>query len=180
MNEELEVLLSGKVDCSKTVDQINNDLKGIAKKLHKLELNLGLSNVIQEFDEITETTSADMKVFNLGNSTKIRFYPVFSESKIYEMLNELQDILQQMNSLDVVFDDNQLNHHILFLCIKHFTDKKDEFSSQFDEQLVQLNYLIDAGYYEHIINKVFSQSEINKVFRRTAEMFNVLSKESAI
>lgn len=101
---------------------------------------------------------------------KVKFYPVFPHSKIQELLQELQDILVQANDQGVRFTDSQLNNHLLFLCIKHFTHLKNQISDKFEEQLVQMEHLIDTGVYEEIINEVFDQKEISKVYDKLAEI----------
>lgn len=99
----------------------------------------------------------------------IKFYPVFPGSKIDEVIKEYQEDLIYAQSNDIESfgeDDGFTIEYILFLCIKHFTSLEKGFSQNLENKILQMKYLIDAGYYQQIIDEVFMQQEIRKVLDR--------------
>ncbi|PAV30165.1 hypothetical protein CIL05_06775 [Virgibacillus profundi] len=111
-----------------------------------------------------------MSSYELNEDVAIKFYPTFPESKIHELLQEVQNILNYLNEIGEDITDDELGQHVFLLTIKHFTDLKPQISDKFEEQLQQMSQLIDAGYYKQILNEVFSQSEIDKVAKAMAEL----------
>lgn len=107
--------------------------------------------------------TSKMEDYELNSVDKIRHYPIFSQGKINEMLKEYQEQTQYATEQDVLLPEERALDYIYFLCIKHFTSLKKGISDKYEEQILQMNHLVDSGYYTQIVNEVFMQSEINKV-----------------
>lgn len=111
--------------------------------------------------EATQTNKTEL--FELNESDTIRHFPIFPRSKITEMLKEYQSQIQYATANEILLPEDKALDYIYFLCIKHFTSLEKGISDKYEDQLLQMDYLIDAGYYMQIINEVFMPSEINKV-----------------
>ncbi|GEM_PF-4694106 len=106
-----------------------------------------------------------------GVTRVIRFYPVFSDGKITELLEELQVCLMQANEKEIEVDEKTLYKYISFLCIKHFTHLgKTIPHNNFVKQLDYMQTYIDSGYYKLILEQVLSAKEINKVVERITDI----------
>lgn len=129
-----------------------------------------------------------MEEYELNDSDKIKFFPIFPQGRINDLLKELQQDQLYADENDIEFnaDDEFMVSYVLFLCIKYFTSLEKGFSKKLEDKLLQFEYLVDTGYYNQIVNEVFMPSEIRKVFDVVAgqistyqfiEHVNVLSNE---
>lgn len=67
LNEELGILISGKIDTNKTVKQINTDLKNIQKQIDGLDLNIDTSKMTKEIQKLNQNMQKQLG--NLGQGT---------------------------------------------------------------------------------------------------------------
>lgn len=104
-----------------------------------------------------------MEVYELNEVDSIRFYPTFPQSKINEMLKEYQEQVRYATEKDILLPEDKTLDYIYFLCIKYFTSLEKGVSDKYEDQLLQMEYLIDSGYYLQIVNEVFVKVEIEKV-----------------
>src|SRR5699024_6990130 len=103
---------------------------------------------------------------------KITYYPIFPQRKINELLEELRNDFIYANENDIDLEDEQIQiPYILFLCIKHFTHLKKSISDQVEDKIMQLESFIDTDIYKEILNDVFDQRELNKVFDSLGDIF---------
>lgn len=120
--------------------------------------NLSISKIEEQANRANQ-----MEYFDLNETERIGYYPIFSQSKIDEMLQELSHAMDQATAMDFTMSDELTMNHVLFLTIKHFTHLKDELSSNLGEQLQQLDWLIDTGLFTKIINDIFLPTELAKI-----------------
>lgn len=70
MNDELGILISGKLDIDKTVNQINSDLQALTKQIKSLSLNIDTSkmtkDIEKQLEKIQKTTGQSIKI-DLGD-----------------------------------------------------------------------------------------------------------------
>lgn len=113
-----------------------------------------------------------MAEYTLSTDEAIRHYPIFPQGKINEMLKEYQDQIQYATKKDILIPEEKTLDYIYFLCIKYFTSLKKGISDKYENQLLQMEHLIDAGYFKEIVNDVFMQSEINKVLDAITDLLS--------
>lgn len=154
----------------KATEKVVTTTNKTKKKTAPKQKNLTITEIRKQAKNVNQMEEYVLYTDEEDNEIKVKFYPVFPATKIQELLIDAQNIVRQAAEKDVEIDDNQFNHHILFLCIKHFTHLKKSLSDDFDEQVVQFQQLVDAGVYEIIINEVFSEKEVTKVFDELAKL----------
>lgn len=107
-----------------------------------------------------------MEEYTINNDGDIiKFYPIFPEGKIDELLEELKEDLVYAgdNDIELTENDNFFISYIMFLCVKHFTSLKNSIPDKLESKIQQFEYLKDAGYFNQIVNEVFLPSETTKV-----------------
>ena len=129
----------------------------------KKNTELKLSTIKQKAKQTHE-----METYTFEDETTLKFYPEFPPTLVEEMLEEMSMVLTSENekSGDKLSISEKLIHkYTLFLAIKHFTHLKSQFkATTLVGQINEMESLIDSGYFELIINEVFLQSEIHKLF----------------
>lgn len=115
-----------------------------------------------------------LEEYELNDEDKIKFYVEFPNRRINEMLKELQEDVQYANENGINGFDNDefIMEYIFFLCIKYFTSLEKGFSKKLEDKILQMEYLVDTGYYGQIIDEVFMPSEIRKVLDTVAKVFS--------
>lgn len=117
--------------------------------------------------------SKKQEVYEFEDGVTLKFYPIFADSMIDELLIELKEILNQANTKEgLELNDKTVYNLILLQCIKHFTHLGKDIKPSFEFQLDYLNALIDSGYFKKIINEVFLPEQINKVFERVSDIMS--------
>ena len=131
--------------------------------------NLTLSSVKAKSKQVDKMEKYEIEEGEYAGET-ISFYPIFSETKIEELLMEYQGLIKEAQDKELELSE-QLNIHLLqFLTIKHFTHFKKDMPSVLIGQgkkegiLDWLEHFRKTGLYNLIIGEIFLQSEIKKVF----------------
>lgn len=166
MHTEKEV--SASTDTKQTIRKNTAKKATSSTKQTPKPKNLTMAQVKRKAKDVNKMEEYEL---DTEGQIKVKFYPVFPESKVNELLEEMQGILAYViDEQGIEFTEKNLTDHIFFLCIKHFTHLGKDISDKFEEQLVQMEHLIDTGYYAQIINEVFAQSEMNKIAKAIADM----------
>lgn len=120
----------------------------------------------------TAVAANKMEDYDISDTEKIRHYPIFPQRKINELLQEFQEILQYTDEKNIEIKEEMFLPHILLLCIKHFTNLKKGISDKYEDQVRQLGYLVDSGYFEIIVSEIFMPSEIDKVIESMSDIMS--------
>ena len=131
--------------------------------------NLTLSSVKAKSKKVDKMEKYEIEEGEYAGET-ISFHPIFSETKIEELLMEFQGLIKEAQDKELELSE-QLNIHLLqLLTIKHFTHFKKDMPSVLIGQgkkeglLDWLEHFRKTGLYNLIIAEVFLQSEVKKVF----------------
>lgn len=108
--------------------------------------------------------------YTLHDDTTLKFYPIFPESKIITLLEDYQKLIIESSKKGIELTDKLYFSLIHFLCIKHFTHLSKDLSDSLEQNIEELNFLVDGGYYREIIEDVFLPAEINKVLDRISDV----------
>lgn len=114
--------------------------------------------------------------FELEDGQTITFYPVFPQTLIDEMLNEIQSIFQTKDE-QIELSDELTHKYVLFMCIKYFTHLKDQLKADnFVGQLNEMKAILDTtvdndriDLFSLIIDEIFLPKELQKVFDKLAK-----------
>lgn len=102
--------------------------------------------------------------YEFENGTTVTFYSVFTPTKIEEMLKNISTTLSAEGD-ELQLSEDMMHKFILFHCIRTFTHLSKQLkSTSLQGQLAEMEAIIDSGYFEKIIDEVFPQTEIYKVF----------------
>lgn len=125
----------------------------------KASTDIKFSQIKKIAKEANET-----EVYEFDDGATLTFYPIFPASMIEEMFVEIQTVFNKVgDKLDL--NEGTLHKFVFFHAIKHFTHLKSQLkATSLAGQLNEMNSIVDSGYYEIIINEVFLQSELNKIF----------------
>lgn len=113
-----------------------------------------------------------MLEYELDSEHKIKYYPVFPQSKVHELIRELANDMMNAGEKDIEITDELFIEYVCLLCIKHFTSLEKGFADNFEDKLLQMEHLVDTGYFKQIIDEVFSAAEIRKVFDTISDEIN--------
>jgi hypothetical protein len=107
----------------------------------------------------------------------ITFHPLFSETKIEELLKEFAQLLNEADSKNLEISQEMQIYLIQFLTIKHFTHFKKDFPSTLLGQtkkeaglLDYLNHFRKTGLLRECLEDMFLLKEVQKVFNRLTDM----------
>jgi hypothetical protein len=106
------------------------------------------------------------EVYTLHDGAEIKFHPIFPETKIEELLKDLQNLFIEAKEKDVELTESGIFGLIHILTIKHMTNLKNFFKDGIEKYTLIANTLKDAGYFYEIINEVFDQKELHKIYDR--------------
>jgi hypothetical protein len=126
---------------------------------------LKLTQVKKEYKETHKQES-----YTLQNDMNLTFYPTFPHAMIEEMLEHLAAQFKYAEEKGIELSEKFIHNYTLFLCIKQFTHLGKEISENFEEQIQQLEWLVDTGYFKEIVEDVFLPKEISKVFDKMVEV----------
>ncbi len=118
-----------------------------------------------------------IRIYNFEDGTYIKYYPIFPDTKIDELLEDYQRLIKEAAEKNIMLSDKNSFYLIHLMCIKHFTSLKKSFKDGLENHLNVLNVLIDAGYFKTIIEEVFTQNEFNKVLDYMSE---IMSRDAAM
>jgi len=101
----------------------------------------------------------------------LKYYPIFPENKIQELLTELHEavVFVEEQKLDFFTDDFQFMKFLYLLIAKKMTSLDSEIPSDFHAQVSILNQIIDVGLFKTIFDEVLDGSEVMKVMDRVEE-----------
>jgi hypothetical protein len=127
--------------------------------------NLKLSTVKKQYKEAHKQES-----YELNDGSNLNFYPIFPHNMIEEMLEHLATQFKYAEEKGIETSEKFIHNYTLFLCIKQFTHLGKEISENFEEQIQQLEWLVDTGYFKEIVEDIFLPKEIQKVFDKMVEV----------
>lgn len=129
---------------------------------------LTLNKIKKEYKKINT-----MSIFEHDpiNKVNIKYYEVFPEDKIEELLVHSYETLEyiEKEKLEPFKTDGDFYKYIGFLIIKFFTELNNEIPNDFPSQIAILNQMISTGVYRKLMNDMFDVNEITKVYDRIAE-----------
>lgn len=105
-------------------------------------------------------------IINQETNEVIKYYKIFDEFKIQELINECFDKIKyaEENGIEYFTQDSHLGMHISYLIVKHFTHLEDELrDSTLEQDIAALNALVSTGLYYTILEDVLDPNEILKV-----------------
>lgn len=80
----------------------------------------------------------------------------------------------QQNNLDFFKNDHELQHYVLFLVIKHFTDLKTELKDKsIESHFATMNNLVEIGWYDLFLTEMFTMQEISNVLEEISKRLNL-------
>lgn len=104
--------------------------------------------------------------YTLHDGVEIKFHPIFPETKIEDLLKDLQKMFLEAKEKEYELTEDAIFGLIHILIIKHMTNLKRYFKDGIGKHIAVANVLKDAGYFYEIINDMFTQSEVQKVYDR--------------
>lgn len=110
-----------------------------------------------------------METTQLEGDKDLHFYPVFKETIIQELLEELQQNFIYANENNIELKESMIYSYTLFLCIKYFTHLKKDIPDTFEEQVEAMQWLVDTGYFKEIVEEVFDKKELNKIWDKITD-----------
>ncbi|MED4883910.1 hypothetical protein [Bacillus smithii] len=139
----------------------------MAKQQKKKSTALKLSDIKRRSKEIK---TKDVYTFDDGKTLK--YYPVFANTKIDELIEELKEKVEYIEEKGIEISDKMFNYYILFLCIKYFTDLEKIIPDTFEEQLALWEELYNSDYFIPFVENAFDSKQISKVFDRIADILS--------
>lgn len=127
--------------------------------------NLKLASIKKQFKEVHKQES-----YELADGSNLNFYPIFPHNLIEEMLEHLAAQFKYAEEKGIETSEKFIHNYTLFLCIRQFTHLSKEISDNFEEQIQQMEWLVDTGYFKEIVEDVFMPKEISKVFDKMVEV----------
>lgn len=101
----------------------------------------------------------------------IKYYEIFPEEKIEELLIESHKTLEYIeeNELEPFKSDEDFYKYLGFLIIKHMTELKNKIPDDFPSQISIMSQMISTGLYRKLLNSMFNENEVAKVYDRVVE-----------
>ncbi|MFO1442798.1 hypothetical protein KDN24_06165 [Bacillus sp. Bva_UNVM-123] len=131
----------------------------MSKQVKKTNTDIKFSEIKKIAKETKQTEQ-----YEFEDGATITFYPTFPPTLIEEMIKEISTVLSQEGD-ELQLSEEMKHKFILFHCIKKFTHLSKQLkANSFAGQLSEMEDVIDSGYFEKIIDEVFLQTEIYKVF----------------
>ncbi|MBL4950983.1 hypothetical protein JK635_01855 [Neobacillus sp. YIM B02564] len=126
---------------------------------------LKLSQVKKQYTQIHKQEKYELK-----DGSTITFTPIFPHGDIEKLIEHLATQFKYAEEKGFELTDKFIQSYVLFLCIRQFTHLGKEISDNFEEQIQQMNWLIDTGYFKEIVEEVFLKEEIGKLFEKMVEV----------
>jgi hypothetical protein len=127
--------------------------------------NLTLAKVKKQYKKTQEKADYELK-----DGLNLTLSPIFAHSEIEKLLQHMSEQFKHAEEKGIEITEKFTYDYVLFLCIKQFTHLGKEISNVFEEQIQQMEWLVDTGYFKEIVEDVFMQSEIQKVFDKAVEI----------
>lgn len=116
-----------------------------------------------------EAKSLDQKeTIQLDNGKDLHFYPIFKETIVQELLEEMQEKFLYINENGIELKDSTIFNFTLFYCIKYFTHLRKDIPDEFEKQIEVMTWMIDTKLFKEII-EIFDNKEINKVWDKITD-----------
>lgn len=111
-----------------------------------------------------------------ANDKYILYYPLFSDIKIDELLQELDETINHCKENDKRLDnDEKCTKYLQFLIVKHFTSLKDELIDRsVDVHFETKSALEKSGLQRILLDHVLDSNEIHKVLDRRNALVNMV------
>ncbi|MEL3959402.1 hypothetical protein NST17_19815 [Caldifermentibacillus hisashii] len=141
------------------------------------------SNLLKMSDVKKKAKESQIQeTYTLHDDTVLKFYPIFSETKIEELMIDLQLLLKESELKQIEITDSLMYHLINLMTIKHFSHLGKFIKGGVLEHIEYLDALRNGGYYKEIID-VFLPSEKQKIYEALSDKIaenqvfeNILSK----
>jgi len=112
------------------------------------------------------------EVYTFDDGKTLKYYPVFANTKIEELIEELRVKIEYIEEKGIELSDKMTMNYVLFLCIKYFTDLNKYIPNSFEEQIAFMKEMVNADYFRPIVEKAFDPKQISKVLD---EIVDILS-----
>lgn len=134
-----------------------------------------LSHIKSEHKNINKM---ETHVLDKEKNLVIKYYPIFPENKIEELLKELHEAILycEENDLEFFKDDDQFYKYLYLLITRKFTSLESEIPSDFPSQVSIMSQMIDIGLIRTLFDEVLDGNEVTEVFARVDEMVTNLAK----
>lgn len=108
----------------------------------------------------------------------IKYYSIFPESKIEELLKELNEAIlyTEENKLSFFKTDEQFYKYLHLLIIRKMTSLESEIPKDFSSQVSIMTQIIDIGLFRTLFDEVIDGNEVLKVIERVEEMVTNVAK----
>jgi hypothetical protein len=127
--------------------------------------NLKLATVKKKYKDAHKQES-----YTLHDDSNLNFSPIFPHSEIEKLLEHMAEQFKNAEEKGFEISERFTHDYVLFLCIKQFTHLGKEISDKFEEQIQQMEWLVDTGYFKEIVEDVFMQDQIKLVFDKAVEL----------
>ena len=127
--------------------------------------NLTLATVKKQYKK-----SHSKEDYELKDGLNLNFSPIFPHRDIEKLLEHMAEQFKYAEENGIEITDKFTMDYTLFLMIRQFTHLGKDISDKFEEQIQQMEWLVDTGYFKEIVEEVFMQSEIQKVFDKAVEV----------
>jgi hypothetical protein len=108
--------------------------------------------------------------YELEEGVTLKFQPLFSDTKIVEMLENYQKLLKQAKEKELTLSDKNTYFLLLLQCIKQFTHLGKDMKLDIDYQLDFLEAMTDSGYFKLITEEVFLPGQLKKVYDKVSDV----------
>ena len=120
-------------------------------------------------------------LINEEQNLELKYYPLFSETKIGEVLGELYSDVNKAKEMELDYfeneqADNNLIKHLHCLILKHFTSLKSEIPNDLPTKINIFDQIVDIGLFKQIFEDVLDPNEVVKVETRLYEYMINLDK----
>jgi hypothetical protein len=127
--------------------------------------NLTLTKVKKQYKKTQEKVNYELK-----DGNNLTLSPLFAHSEIEKLLLHMSEQFKYAEVKGIEINEKFTYDYVLFLCIKQFTHLGKEISEKFEEQILQMEWLVDTGYFKEIVEDVFMQDQIQVVFDKAVEI----------
>jgi hypothetical protein len=119
----------------------------------------------------------EWEVYDLDEQTTLKFQPIFSDSKITELLEDYQKLIKEAEEKEITLSDKMTYYLILLNAIRKFTHLGKDMKVNIEYQLEFLDAIVDSGYFKTITEEVFLPDQVSRIFDKVTD---VISTSQAI
>lgn len=141
-----------------------------------------LKSIQKQYEKVSTMSTY---ILNEDDNTQIKYYEIFDENKIGEVLEEAYANLlyAEQNDLDIFkgeLADETFIKYVLLLTLKHFTDLKDAIPDTLPEQAHILNQIIGIGLWDTLFEHVLPADQVAKVLEKLEKMIEMVAQATDI